>query len=148
MEAAKSAGLHYVCERDRGIFRRRKGSRLYYVDVDGKRVRDKKVLDRIAALVLPPAWDDVWICADERGHIQAIGYDQRGRRQYRYHMRCREVRDANKYEHMLDFAKALPRIRRRLRSKNPRPPEMIVPKGNSPPPLYLWQWRDSNGEAG
>ncbi len=71
-------------------------------------------MERICALVLPPAWTDVWICPDARGHLQAVGRDQRGRTQYRYHARWREVRDENKYERMIDFGKALPKIRRRV----------------------------------
>ncbi|MDQ4132543.1 MAG: DNA topoisomerase IB [Actinomycetota bacterium] len=74
---------------------------------------DPEVLDRIRALVIPPAWQDVWICSDPRGHIQATGIDARGRRQYRYHDIWREHRDREKFEHMLAFARALPTLRRR-----------------------------------
>jgi DNA topoisomerase-1 len=85
----------------------------HYVGPDGKTIRQKEVLRRIRALVIPPAWKDVWICPDQRGHLQAVGRDARGRKQYRYHPRWREVRDETKYHRMIGFAKALPMIRRR-----------------------------------
>jgi DNA topoisomerase-1 len=85
----------------------------HYVGPDGKRIRDKEILQRIHALVIPPAWKEVWICPDPRGHLQAVGRDARGRKQYRYHPRWREVRDETKYHSMIGFAKALPLIRRR-----------------------------------
>jgi DNA topoisomerase-1 len=85
----------------------------HYVGPDGKTIRHKEVLRRIRALVIPPAWKDVWICPDQRGHLQAVGRDARGRKQYRYHPRWREVRDETKYHRMIGFAKALPMIRRR-----------------------------------
>ncbi|HWC11684.1 MAG TPA: hypothetical protein VG455_10720 [Acidimicrobiales bacterium] len=97
-----------------GIRRRRAGRGFTYVGPDGRRVTDREVLDRIKALVIPPAWTDVWICADERGHIQARGVDGRGRKQYRYHDLWRARRDREKFEHMLDFARALPALRRRV----------------------------------
>jgi DNA topoisomerase-1 len=77
-------------------------------------VRDRTVLDRIDRLVIPPAWRDVWICADPAGHIQAVGYDERGRKQYHYHEGFRAMRDEAKYEHLVRFAEALPRLRRRV----------------------------------
>jgi len=82
-----------------------------YVDAAGRRVIDRDVLERMRALAIPPAWTDVWICADAMGHIQAPGTDTKGRRQYRYHDRWRERRDREKFEHMLSFAAALPRLR-------------------------------------
>src|SRR5437588_13121446 len=94
-----------------GIRRRRCGKGFTYVDVDGARVRDREVLDRIRALVIPPAWEDVWICVHPFGHIQAVGTDARGRKQYRYHDQWRVRRDLEKFDHMLDFARALPRVR-------------------------------------
>jgi DNA topoisomerase-1 len=99
-----------------GIRRRRAGRGFTYVDADGQRVTDPEVLDRIKALVIPPAWEDVWICPDPRGHIQATGLDARGRKQYRYHDLWRQRRDREKFEHMLAFAGALPRMRRRVAS--------------------------------
>jgi len=83
------------------------------VGADGAPLRDKESLRRIRSLVIPPAWKDVWICPDPRGHLQAVGRDARGRKQYRYHPRWREVRDETKYHRMIGFAKALPLIRKR-----------------------------------
>ena len=113
-ETAKSAGLRYIAHCVEGIQRRRRGKGFFYITSTGKMVRDRRTLGRIAALVIPPAWEKVWICPDSRGHIQAVGCDQRGRKQYLYHAKWREVRDENKYEHMIDFGKALPKIRRRV----------------------------------
>jgi DNA topoisomerase-1 len=110
--AAADAGLRYVNDGIPGIQRVRSGNGFYYLDEHGKRVRDADELLRIRMLAIPPAWEDVWICPWGNGHIQAIGRDARGRKQYRYHNRWREVRDANKYQHILDFAHALPRVRR------------------------------------
>jgi DNA topoisomerase IB len=97
-----------------GITRRRAGRGFVYVDTDGERVTDPEVLDRIKRLVLPPAWTDVWICTDPRGHLQATGVDARGRRQYRYHDLWRVHRDREKFDHMLDFAHALPGLRQHV----------------------------------
>jgi DNA topoisomerase-1 len=96
-----------------GITRRRVGKGFSYWR-DGRRVTDAQTLDRIKALVLPPAWADVWICADGQGHLQATGTDAAGRRQYRYHDQWRSKRDAEKFEHMLGFARALPKLRKRI----------------------------------
>jgi len=84
-----------------------------YIGPDGKSVRDKESVQRIRSLVIPPAWTNVWICPDPRGHLQAVGRDARGRKQYRYHPSWRQVRDETKYHHMIGFAKALPLIRKR-----------------------------------
>lgn len=113
--SAREAGLRYVSADDPGIRRESSGGAFRFLRDDGSPVKDARTLARIRALVLPPAWHDVWICADPRGHLQAVGRDQRGRRQYRYHARWRETRDAGKYEHMIAFARALPRIRQRVR---------------------------------
>jgi DNA topoisomerase I len=86
-----------------------------YLDPAGARVTDPDVLERVRGLVIPPAWTDVWICADPRGHIQATGVDARGRRQYRYHDVWRERRDREKFDHMLQFARALPDLRSHAR---------------------------------
>jgi DNA topoisomerase I len=94
-----------------GIVRRRAGKGFTYLDQNGNRVTDPATLDRIKALVIPPAWTDVWICPRPSGHIQAVGIDARGRKQYRYHDAWRQRRDAEKFDHMLEFAAALPRIR-------------------------------------
>ena len=95
-----------------GISRRRAGRGFVYHDPLGVRVVDPEVLDRIRALVIPPAWNEVWICADSHGHIQATGVDSRGRRQYRYHDVFRAHRDREKFDHMLEFGRALPDLRR------------------------------------
>jgi DNA topoisomerase-1 len=114
-QSAKSAGLRYVSHFDNGIQRRRHGKGFIYFNSTGKRLRDPQTLDRIRSLVIPPAWSDLWICPDPRGHIQAIGKDQRGRKQYRYHPLWRKVRDESKFDRVIDFAKSLPRIRRHVR---------------------------------
>jgi DNA topoisomerase-1 len=113
-ESAKAAGLRYVCDHDQtGIRRIGRHHRFRYVDASGRTVSDRQVLQRIKALVIPPAWTDVWICADPRGHLQATGRDARGRKQYRYHPRWRDVRDEVKYGKLIAFARALPQIRAR-----------------------------------
>ncbi|MDE1169755.1 MAG: DNA topoisomerase IB [Verrucomicrobium sp.] len=108
-------GLRYVSDEGPGITRRRQGKAFAYFRPDGKPVRDAATLRRIAALVLPPAWEGVWICPSPSGHIQATGRDARGRKQYRYHDAWRAHRDRDKYGHMMAFARVLPRIRGRVR---------------------------------
>ena len=105
------AGLHYVDDSQPGISRRRLRGRFAYFASDGERIRDSAEIQRIDKLAIPPAYRDVWICADPQGHLQATGRDARGRKQYRYHPRWREHRDGNKYERMLEFGQALPRLR-------------------------------------
>lgn len=115
LEAAPpGAGLIYVNDGDPGIARLRGKTGFSYRDAKGAVIRDEKTLDRIRKLVLPPAWTDVWICASARGHIQATGRDQRGRKQYRYHDRWRQVRDSHKYDRLLAFGHALPRLRKQV----------------------------------
>ena len=121
VESAKLAGLRYVSETMPGLRRRRAGRGFTYVDAAGRRVRERETLRRIRALVIPPAWNDVWICGSPHGHIQAIGRDARGRKQYRYHGRWRQARDETKYTRMLAFARALPRIRARVAEDLARP---------------------------
>ncbi len=111
---AHQAGLRYTSDQQPGYYRRSRGNKFYYVDARGKRVRNRAVLARIASLVIPPAWTDVWIAPHENDHLQVTGRDARGRKQYRYHARWRECRDANKYARLIDFAKVLSRIRRRV----------------------------------
>jgi DNA topoisomerase-1 len=111
--SAWAAGLRYVSDADPGIRRKRSGETFKYLGSDGDPVTDEETLQRIKSLVIPPAWNDVWICAMPRGHLQATGRDARGRKQYRYHPRWRAVRDAVKYDRMLEFAELLPRIRER-----------------------------------
>src|SRR5258707_8686335 len=113
LAAARAASLRYVGDATPGITRRRAGTGFAYRDAEGRAVRDRAVLRRIKALAVPPAWQSVWICPYANGHIQAVGRDARGRKQYRYHPRWRAVRDETKYDRMMEFADALPRIRRR-----------------------------------
>jgi DNA topoisomerase I len=97
-----------------GFARIRRGRGFVYLDINGERITDREVLARLKALAIPPAWKDVWICADERGHLQAVGTDAAGRRQYLYHPRWRARRDAEKFDRMLEFARVLPRLRERV----------------------------------
>lgn len=114
MEAAEEAGLRYASDDRPGYTRKPRGNGFQYFDADGKPIRDDQRLLRIKRLAIPPAWTNVWICPSSNGHIQATGRDARGRKQYRYHDRWREVRDENKFERLADFAQALPKIRRRI----------------------------------
>jgi DNA topoisomerase-1 len=118
---ARSAGLRYVDDRRPGISRIKHGKGMSYHAPDGRLVRDGETLTRIRSLAVPPAWRDVWICPDSDGHVQATGRDARGRKQYRYHPRWRQVRDGNKYERMIAFGRALPRIRKRVAKDLARP---------------------------
>jgi len=111
---AEETGLRYVTDKAPGIRRKKSGGSFTYIGPDGKTIREERTLARIRSLVIPPAWKDVWICASPSGHLQVTGRDARGRKQYRYHPRWREVRDENKYEKLISFAQALPRIRRRV----------------------------------
>lgn len=113
--AAKAAGLLYVNDQGPGIQRRRRGKGFWYVGVDSKPVTNKRILKRIASLVIPPAWENVWICPIENGHIQAVGRDARKRKQYRYHPHYREVRDETKFNRMAEFGAVLPKIRERVK---------------------------------
>ena len=113
-DAAEYAGLAYVSDEKPGIRRRRSGTGFRYRAAGGGKV-DDATLKRIKALAIPPAWTDVWICPRANGHIQATGRDARGRKQYRYHARFREVRESTKYHHMLAFAESLPAIRKKVR---------------------------------
>jgi DNA topoisomerase-1 len=113
VDSARAAGLRYTVDTMPGIQRVRHGAGFRYIGPDRKVIRHDDDLRRIRALVIPPAWTNVWICPDPRGHLQATGRDARGRKQYRYHPRWREVRDETKYYRMIAFAQALPAIRRR-----------------------------------
>jgi len=112
--AAKAAGLRYVHDDRPGIRRAPAKDGFDYVDAKGGKVDDEATLKRIKSLVIPPAWQDVWICPQANGHLQATGRDARGRKQYRYHPKWRTVRDEVKYERMLNFGKALPQIRKEV----------------------------------
>ncbi|MET1077734.1 MAG: DNA topoisomerase IB [Pseudomonas sp.] len=119
MTAAVSApelprDLHYVDDGQPGLSRRLLRGKFAYFDLQGQRIRDPQEISRIQALAIPPAYVDVWICPDPQGHLQATGRDARGRKQYRYHPRWREVRDSSKYERLLQFGHALPRLRKAL----------------------------------
>jgi len=108
--------LHYVDDSQPGLCREREGDHFVYFTAKGALIEDPTVIKRINALAVPPAYTDVWICADPRGHLQATGRDARGRKQYRYHARWREVRDENKYARMVAFGNALPKLRKQLES--------------------------------
>jgi DNA topoisomerase-1 len=115
VEVAEEAGLRYVSDEQPGYTRKRKGDDFEYFDTEGKRIRDETRLLRIKRIGIPPAYKGVWICPTANGHIQATGRDARGRKQYRYHERWRAVRDENKYDRMVVFGRALPKIRRRVK---------------------------------
>ncbi|CAN5682741.1 hypothetical protein BH23CHL4_BH23CHL4_23570 [soil metagenome] len=112
---AESAGLRYVTDAGPGITRIKSGKGFRYVDTNGEPLRDKTTLERIKAIVIPPAWTDVWISPSPNGHLQATGRDDRGRKQYRYHTRWRVTRDENKFDRLLEFGRALPGIREHVR---------------------------------
>jgi len=112
--SARAAGLRYVSDTTPGIRRKRSGMGFNYRGPDGATIRDSATLRRIRSLVIPPAWTDVWICPHPNGHLQATGHDAKGRKQYRYHLRWREVRDETKYTRLIAFGEALPRIRERV----------------------------------
>jgi DNA topoisomerase-1 len=106
--------LRYVDDSRPGITRKRHGRYWQYFDANGKRITDRDEIDRLNAIGLPPAYRDAWFCPDPYGHIQAIGYDDKGRKQYRYHGGFREKQDAAKYESCASFGKALPKLRKRV----------------------------------
>lgn len=112
--SAEAADLAYVSDTEPGIRRRRVGARFRYLDATGRALRESETLDRIRALVIPPAWNDVWISPDPDGHIQATGRDARGRKQYRYHSRWATCRDEVKYDGLVAFARILPALRGRI----------------------------------
>lgn len=119
IDSAKSAGLRYVNDAKPGISRRRHGKSFRYFASDSSAaistpIHDPEILYRIKSLVIPPAWNEVWICPIANGHLQATGRDAKGRKQSRYHPRWREVRDEAKFEHMTQFAEALPAIRKQV----------------------------------
>lgn len=119
--AAKSARLRYVSDRRPGITRERTADGFIYRNPDGSVIEDADELARIRALAVPPAWEKVWICPYNNGHIQAVGRDARGRKQYRYHPQWRRVRDETKYGHLLHFGQALPAIRARVQADLDKP---------------------------
>jgi DNA topoisomerase I len=116
VSAIAEEGLRYVSDAMPGYRRKRAGTSFSYYDKDGKRITDKAIIRRIKSIGIPPAYESVWICPSPNGHIQATGLDARGRKQYRYHAKWRELRDQNKYEHIMQFAAALPELRSRITS--------------------------------
>ncbi|GAC1392015.1 MAG: DNA topoisomerase IB [Ktedonobacteraceae bacterium] len=114
VEAARAAGLRYVSDATPGIRRKRAGKYFSYIGRDGRSIHNEEELKRIRSLGIPPAWTNVWICPNPRGHIQATGRDAKGRKQYRYHPKWREIRDETKYDRMAAFGKALPLVRERV----------------------------------
>lgn len=121
IDEARSAGLRYTSDTEPGILRHSTKTSFTYSFPDGSRVKDRPTLDRIQHLAIPPAWENVWITTHANGHLQATGRDARGRKQYRYHSKWREQRDGTKFGHMLDFARMLPKIRRRVARDLRRP---------------------------
>ena len=114
VQSAREAHLRYVTDESPGITRIKNGKSFSYKDANGKKVTDKETIERIRHLAIPPAYIHVWICPYSNGHLQATGKDSRGRKQYRYHGRWRKIRDETKYDTMIAFGKALPKIRRRV----------------------------------
>ncbi len=111
-ESAAAIGLQYFSDTQSGIRRKRQGKGFVYIGIDGKQIHDEPTLQRIASIVIPPAWTDVWICPRHNGYLQATGRDARGRKQYRYHPKYRQTRDQTKYGRMLVFGETLPGIRK------------------------------------
>ncbi|MEO5323297.1 DNA topoisomerase IB [Mesorhizobium sp. CC13] len=124
-----AASLRYVGDQEAGTTRHPAGKGFRYKDAHGRWVADKPELDRIRGLAIPPAWSDVWICSDGKGHIQATGRDARGRKQYRYHPRWTAIRDEVKFSSLGEFARALPKLRRRVErdlAKRGLPREKVI----------------------
>jgi len=113
-QAAETAGLTYVTDTSAGITRFPDGDHFGYRDPKGRVIKNPEIIARINKLAVPPAYSDVWICPDRNGHLQATGRDAKGRKQYRYHPQFRELRDTTKYQHMLEFAAALPEVREKI----------------------------------
>jgi len=114
VESARVSGLRYVSDTDPGIFRKQSGNGFRYLDAKGETVADEAVLKRIQALAIPPAWTNVWICKSDLGHLQAVGRDAKGRKQYRYHALYRHVRNETKFSRMSAFGEMLPEIRKKV----------------------------------
>ena len=111
---AKAVGLRYTKNTTNGYFRHRKNDDFFYLDKDERRIKDKLVLERIKKLVIPPAWENVWISTHENGHLQATGIDAKGRKQYRYHPHWNKIRNQSKFYQLRSFAQALPLIRKQV----------------------------------
>jgi DNA topoisomerase-1 len=115
-QAAVLAGLHYSSPEGTGYKRTKAGDGFKYIDREGHPVKDEETAERIQSLVIPPAWENVWVNSDPTGHIQAIGWDAKGRKQYRYHPLYREVRDHVKFDRLIEFGRVLPKIRAAVRA--------------------------------
>jgi DNA topoisomerase-1 len=113
-QASKNIRLRHSSDSEPGFTRKRQGHHWAYFDTDGKRIADRETIDRLNAIGLPPAYEQAWFCADDNGHLQATGVDARGRKQYRYHAKFRAKADESKFDGLADFAKALPKIRRKV----------------------------------
>lgn len=128
-ESAEIVGLLYVTDATPGIKRQRKGKGFCYYDSEGNKICCEDELNRIKALVIPPAWDEVWICADTSGHLQATGRDEKGRKQYRYHAHWRKIRSQTKFNRTIAFGLALPKIREQVQKdlrKHGLPKEKVL----------------------
>jgi DNA topoisomerase-1 len=121
-QTARHARLRYVTDASPGITRQKAGKSFAYLDTRGRRIHDPETLDRIRALAIPPAWTEVWICPRADGHLQATGRDARGRKQYRYHARWSARRDHQKFDRVMQFARALPSLRRAVQRDLQQPP--------------------------
>ena len=107
--------LRYSTDSSPGFTRKTKGKKFQYFDLDKKIITDKKIIERINKLVIPPAYKNVWICPYKNGHLQAVGYDTKGRKQYRYHPLWNKISQKEKYTHLIDFARLLPKIRKKIK---------------------------------
>jgi DNA topoisomerase-1 len=116
IKSAEIAELQYVNDLLPGITRKKSKKGFIYLDQNKKQIKDKNELKRIKALIIPPAWTDVWICPDKNGHLQATGRDSKGRKQYRYHLKWQKIRNELKFDKMLAFGKILPRLRRKVKA--------------------------------
>ena len=145
LHSAEEARLRYVSDDQPGYRRRRAGRGFCFCDTHGERITDPKILSRMKALVIPPAWTNVWVCPHPRGHIQVTARDARGRKQYRYHPEWQEVRDKEKFTRTLAFARALPELRKAVsRDMAGRPLERRAGDGDPPPGNHAhphWQPR-------
>ncbi|MDQ4075890.1 MAG: DNA topoisomerase IB, partial [Chloroflexota bacterium] len=120
-ESAKEAGLRYVSDDMPGIQRKRWGRGFTYIGLDGEHIKDAEERERLESLAIPPAWTEVWICSYPNGHILATGRDDKGRKQYIYHPKWREVRDETKFHRMIAFGEALPGLRAQVEEDMKRP---------------------------
>lgn len=126
---AKAVGLRYAAFSGKGYFRKGNAGKFYYIDDEGQKIADADILGRIKKLVIPPAWENVWISPFENGHLQVIGTDKRGRKQYRYHPDWNKIRNQSKFHRLRNFARALPAVRKQVEAdlnKKGMPYEKVV----------------------